>query len=142
MKASNGQGRGKEHGTVVLQAHRTDGVQIAPSEDFVLPSLTSLQFEILGVLSFASWSSGETVRDGLALVQLHKSLPSFYQAMSRLEKIKVIVGRPQEGRTESGRKISERHYKLTDLGKKAFENEYERAESRVARFQSVVRVAT
>ena len=57
----------------------------------VLPTLTHLQFLVLGVLR-ADEQPGRIVREALASYGVRRSGPAFYQLMARLERARLIEG--------------------------------------------------
>lgn len=83
-----------------------------------LPPLSSLQFLVLDALG-AVERSGREVRERLAEVGQRKSLPSFYQLMSRLEDAAFVSGsyRPLD---IDGQIVKERWYKITGAGLTAY----------------------
>jgi DNA-binding PadR family transcriptional regulator len=82
-----------------------------------LPPLSSLQFAVIDAIG-ASERSGREVRERLAALGQKKSLPAFYQLMSRLEEAGFVKGwyEPIE---VAGQQVKERRYKLTGSGIRA-----------------------
>ncbi len=85
----------------------------------MLPDLTHLQFLVLTAL-MGSERSGRCIREELAKQGVKKSLASFYQLMSRLEDAKMVTGR-YEHKTIDGYAVKERHYEVTGLGQRSWE---------------------
>ncbi len=83
-----------------------------------LPSLTHLQFLVIGLLLEAP-SAGRDLRSRLQEHGARKSGPAFYQLMSRLEDAELVDG-SYEQRVADGQKVRERHYRVTATGKTAW----------------------
>ena len=87
-----------------------------------LPTLTDLQFLVLGTLAGAELS-GEELRD-----RLHESrsirLAAFYRLMLRLEEAGLVEGR-YEAKTIDGHSIREKFYRITGQGISAFREKSE-----------------
>jgi DNA-binding PadR family transcriptional regulator len=78
-----------------------------------IPRVTHLQFLILDSLTPAS-RSGRELRATLAEHGARSSLPAFYQLMARLEEDGLVTGW-YESRPDGWK---ERHYELTDAGRR------------------------
>ncbi|MEO8678627.1 MAG: helix-turn-helix transcriptional regulator [Vicinamibacterales bacterium] len=79
-----------------------------------LPTLTHLQFLVLGVLRSTD-RPGRTVRQVLATYGVRRSAPAFYQLMARLERDGLVEGRYEQV-TVGDQAVTERHYHLTTDG--------------------------
>ena len=79
-----------------------------------LPTLTHLQFLVLGVLRTTD-QPGRVVRQVLASYGIRRSGPAFYQLMARLERDGLVEGR-YEQITIGDQAVTERHYHLTTDG--------------------------
>jgi DNA-binding PadR family transcriptional regulator len=79
-----------------------------------LPTLTHLQFLVLGVLSGGD-RPGRGIRDVLAHYGIRRTAPAFYQLMARLEKDKLVQGR-YEPVTVGDQTVTERWYTVTPAG--------------------------
>ena len=101
----------------------------------VLPTLTHLQFLVLGVLR-ADEQPGRIVREALASYGVRRSGPAFYQLMARLERAGLIEGW-YEQITVGDQAVTERRYRITQEGQKlwskaqSFYDEVARLSSRV-----------
>jgi len=101
----------------------------------VLPTLTHLQFLVLGVLR-ADEQPGRIVREALASYGVRRSGPAFYQLMARLERAQLIEGW-YEQITVGDQAVTERRYRITPEGRKlwskaqSFYDEVARLSSRV-----------
>ena len=101
----------------------------------VLPTLTHLQFLVLGVLR-ADEQPGRIVREALASYGVRRSGPAFYQLMARLERARLIDGW-YEQITVGDQAVTERRYRITPEGRKlwskaqSFYDEVARLSSRV-----------
>ena len=73
-----------------------------------LPSLTHLQFLVLGVLR-SEEQPGRVIRQALASYGVKRSGPAFYQLMARLEKAKLVEGWYDQN-------VTERRYRITPEG--------------------------
>jgi DNA-binding PadR family transcriptional regulator len=81
-----------------------------------LPSITHLQFLVLGVL-LAGEQPGRTIRDVIASFGLRRSAPAFYQMMARLERDGMVQGW-YEQITVGDQAVTERRYRITAAGSK------------------------
>jgi DNA-binding PadR family transcriptional regulator len=81
-----------------------------------IPRVTHLQFLILDSLASAS-RSGRELRATLAEHGARSSLPAFYQLMARLEEDGLVTGW-YEFRSVEDRCWKERHYEITDAGRR------------------------
>ena len=79
-----------------------------------LPSLTHLQFLVLGVLR-SEEQPGRVIRQALASYGVKRSGPAFYQLMARLEKAKLVEGW-YEQIAVGDQNVTERRYRLTPEG--------------------------
>ena len=101
----------------------------------VLPSLTHLQFLVLGVLR-ADEQPGRVVREALASYGVRRSGPAFYQLMARLERARLVEGW-YEQITVGDQAVTERRYRITPEGRRlwskaqGFYDEVARLSSRV-----------
>jgi DNA-binding PadR family transcriptional regulator len=84
-----------------------------------LPTLSHLQFQIIGVLKGGE-QSGQYVRDELAQQGVKRSGPGFYQLMARLEEGGFVKGRYEQLLID-GQAVKERRYKLTASGVRAWD---------------------
>src|SRR4051812_32108854 len=84
-----------------------------------IPDLTHLQFLVLSIIGAVA-RPGKHVRDKLAEEGERKSLPAFYQMMSRLEDAGFVKGESRRTEVE-GFPVTERWYKVTGKGLKAME---------------------
>lgn len=101
-----------------------------------LPSLTHLQFLVLGVLR-ADEQPGRVVRQALASHGVRRSGPAFYQLMARLERDGMVDGWYEQV-TVGDQAVTERRYRITPEGARL----WARAKSfydEVARLSSTVR---
>ena len=88
----------------------------------MLPSVTHLQYLVLDVIRGREWS-GREIRKSLKEHGISKSLPAFYQLMSRLEDSGFVEGRYVQ-RDEDGVMLTERFYRVTAEGSAAFAETY------------------
>ena len=101
----------------------------------VLPTLTHLQFLVLGVLR-ADEQPGRVVREALASYGVRRSGPAFYQLMARLERARLVEGW-YEQITVGDQAVTERRYRITSDGlrlwtkARGFYDEVARLSSRV-----------
>jgi len=79
-----------------------------------LPTLTHLQFLVLGVLR-TEQRPGRVVRHALATYGIRRSGPAFYQLMARLEKAKWVEGW-YEPVVVGDQTVTERRYRITPEG--------------------------
>ena len=79
-----------------------------------LPSLTHLQFLVLGVLRNDT-KPGRTVRKVLASYGVRRTGPAFYQLMARMEREALVEGW-YEQITVGDQAVTERHYRITADG--------------------------
>ena len=79
-----------------------------------LPSLTHLQFLVLGVLHTEE-QPGRVIRQALATYGVKRSGPAFYQLMARLEKAKLVEGW-YEQIAVGDQNVTERRYRITPEG--------------------------
>jgi DNA-binding PadR family transcriptional regulator len=84
-----------------------------------LPTLSHLQFQIIGILRGGE-RSGQEVRTELAEQDVKKSGPGFYQLMARLESSGFVSGRYDQLMVD-GQAVKERRYKVTASGVRAWE---------------------
>ncbi len=84
----------------------------------MLPSVTHLQFIILGLLNEGT-SSGKELREELRRAGVRHSGPSFYQIMARLEDAGLVTGAYKQREVES-HVVRERWYELTTPGLEAW----------------------
>lgn len=84
------------------------------------PVTTHQQFLVLSVVEGEPRMSGQRLREELERTfGLKKSLPSFYQLMSRLEAKELLVGE-YHTRIHKGRTLKTRHYSVTEAGRRAW----------------------
>lgn len=83
-----------------------------------LPSITHLQFLVLGLL-LRDPQPGRRLRRDLAARGIRRTAPAFYQMMSRLEEAGLVRGWYHQ-KIVDGQIIKERHYKLTASGAAAW----------------------
>jgi DNA-binding PadR family transcriptional regulator len=83
-----------------------------------LPSLTPLQFVVLGAL-LAGEHRGRVLRGELARHGVRRSAPAFYQMMARLEDAGWVEGAYTQEIVE-GQIIKERAYKITASGQRVW----------------------
>ena len=102
----------------------------------VLPTLTHLQFLVLGVLR-ADEQPGRIVREALASYGVRRSGPAFYQLMARLERARLVEGW-YEQITVGDQAVTERRYRITPEGQKLW-SKAQRFYDEVARLSSRVR---
>jgi DNA-binding PadR family transcriptional regulator len=79
-----------------------------------LPSLTHLQYLVLGVLR-RDPQPGRAVRQALSAYGIRRTGPAFYQLMARLEKDRLVDGW-YEQITVGDQAVTERHYRITPDG--------------------------
>ena len=79
-----------------------------------LPSLTHLQYLVLGVLK-ADEQPGRVIRQTLAAYGVKRSGPAFYQLMARLEKGRLVEGW-YEQLVVGDQSVTERRYRITPEG--------------------------
>lgn len=79
-----------------------------------LPSLTHLQFLVLGVLR-ADEQPGRVIRKVLASHGVRRSSPAFYQLMARLERAGLVDGWYEQV-TVGDQAVTERRYRITAEG--------------------------
>lgn len=85
-----------------------------------IPDVTPLQFLVLSIVG-ADPVPGKQVREQLARsFDKRMALPTFYDLMSRLEKLGFIEGW-YEQRIIAGQGIKERYYRITAQGSKVWE---------------------
>jgi DNA-binding PadR family transcriptional regulator len=101
-----------------------------------LPTLTHLQFLVLGVLR-AEDQPGRAVRQALAAYGVRRSGPAFYQLMARLERARLVEGW-YEQITVNDQAVTERRYRITPEGQKLWAKA-QRFYEDVARLSSRVR---
>ena len=100
-----------------------------------LPTLTHLQFLVLGVLR-TDEQPGRVLRRALASYGIRRSGPAFYQLMARLEKAKWVEGW-YEPVVVGDQTVTERRYRITPEGARVwtraqrFYDEVTRLSSRV-----------
>ena len=83
-----------------------------------LPSITHLQFLVLGLL-LREAGPGRRIRRELAAHRIRRTAPAFYQMMARLEEAGLVRGWYDQ-KIVDGQIIKERHYKLTASGAAAW----------------------
>jgi DNA-binding PadR family transcriptional regulator len=83
-----------------------------------LPTLTSLQFLILGAL-LGGEKSGRAIRQNLIDQGTRRTAPAFYQLMARLEDSRFVELR-YEKKTVQGQTVTENWYKITGVGARAW----------------------
>jgi DNA-binding PadR family transcriptional regulator len=81
-----------------------------------LPTLTHLQFLVLGVLR-SEEQPGRVLRQALAEYGVRRSAPAFYQLMSRLERAKLVEGWYDQV-TVRDQAVTERRYRITPEGQR------------------------
>jgi DNA-binding PadR family transcriptional regulator len=79
-----------------------------------LPTLTHLQFLVLGVLQ-AGDRPGRVLRQALAAYGVRRSGPAFYQLMARLERDELVEGWYEQV-SVGDQAVTERRYRLTPEG--------------------------
>ena len=79
-----------------------------------IPSLTHLQFLVLGLLHDGE-QPGRVLRETLAVHGARRTAPAFYQLMARLERDGLVEGR-YEQITVNGQAVTERRYAITPSG--------------------------
>ena len=82
-----------------------------------IPEITHLQFLVLRTIAGRPMP-GRELREKLGVEVAKKSLPAFYQMMSRLEDAGLVRG-SYETKVINGQRIQERWYQVTALGTKA-----------------------
>ena len=106
--------------------------------DKSLPSLTHLQFLVLGALRGAQ-QPGRAVRETLGSYGVRRTAPAFYQLMARLENAGLVEGWYEQV-TVGDQAVTERWYRVTAEGTR----EWARAQnfySEVARLSGKVRLS-
>ena len=83
-----------------------------------LPSITHLQFLVLGMLRDGP-HSGREIRAELARHRVRRTAPAFYQMMARLEDAGFVDGRYNQKVVEA-QLIKERHYCIRPAGLRAW----------------------
>ena len=81
-----------------------------------LPSLTHLQFLVLGVLR-TDEQSGRVIRQALHAYGIRRSGPAFYQLMARLERDRLVDGWYEQV-VAGDQSVTERRYRLRPAGAK------------------------
>ena len=100
-----------------------------------LPTLTHLQFLVLGILRTED-QPGRALRQILAQYGIRRTGPAFYQLMARLEKERLVQGR-YEPVTVGDQTVTERWYSITAPGQRrwqaaqAFYDQVSRAAARL-----------
>jgi DNA-binding PadR family transcriptional regulator len=89
----------------------------------VLPSLTHLQFLVLGLLRTGD-RPGRVVRHGLSAFGVRRSGPAFYQLMARLEREGLVEGWYAQV-TAGDQAVTERHYRITADGARQWARSHE-----------------
>jgi DNA-binding PadR family transcriptional regulator len=84
-----------------------------------LPSLTHLQFLVLGVLT-GDDRSGRTLREALGRHGVRRTAPAFYQLMARLERQRLVDGWYQPVAV-GDQAVTERWYRITAPGRRAWD---------------------
>jgi DNA-binding PadR family transcriptional regulator len=79
-----------------------------------LPSLSHLQFLVLGVLR-SEEQAGRTIRRALAAYGVRRSAPAFYQLMARLERAGLVEGWYEQV-VVGDQSVTERRYRITEDG--------------------------
>jgi hypothetical protein len=82
--------------------------------DRALPSLTHLQFLVLGALRGAH-QPGRALRETLATYGVRRTAPAFYQLMARLESAALVEGWYEQV-TVGDQAVTERWYRITSEG--------------------------
>lgn len=82
--------------------------------DAKLPSITHLQFLVLGVL-LDEERSGRAIREAIARFGVRRSGPAFYQIMARLERESLIEGW-YEQIVAGDQSVTERRYRIRRAG--------------------------
>ena len=80
----------------------------------VLPTLTHLQFLVLGILRTDD-QPGRVLRQALAAYGVRRSGPAFYQLMARLERARLVEGWYEQV-TVGDQAVTERRYRITPEG--------------------------
>jgi DNA-binding PadR family transcriptional regulator len=88
-----------------------------------LPTLTHLQFLVLGVLR-ADELPGRVVRRALASYGVRRTAPAFYQLMARLEAAGLVDGW-YEQTVVGDQAVTERRYRITAEGSRTWERTQE-----------------
>ena len=99
-----------------------------------LPAISHLQFLALGVL-FAREEPGRVIRETVARYGVRHTAAAFYQFMARLERDGYVTGW-YEQISVGDQLVTERRYRVTPSGKKAWTNArafYEVVAAQVAR---------
>ena len=84
-----------------------------------VPGLSHLQFLVIGVIRGRA-VPGREIRERLRDFGVRKSGPAFYQLMARLEDAELVEGSYHQEIVE-GQIIRERHYRVTALGSRSWE---------------------
>jgi DNA-binding PadR family transcriptional regulator len=79
-----------------------------------LPSLTHLQYVVLGVLQSAE-QPGRVLRQALASYGVRRTGPAFYQLMARMERAGLVEGWYEQVAV-GDQAVTERRYRLTREG--------------------------
>jgi DNA-binding PadR family transcriptional regulator len=82
-----------------------------------LPSITHLQFLVLGLLLGADEQPGRSLREALAAYGVRRSAPAFYQMMARLERDGLVEGW-YEQIAVGDQAVTERRYRIKAAGSK------------------------
>ena len=83
-----------------------------------IPDISHLQFLALAVL-LQGELPGRTVRTAIARYGVHRTAAAFYQFMARLERDGMVEGWYEQ--VEAGDQlVTERRYRITGAGKRAF----------------------
>ena len=85
----------------------------------MVPTLTHLQFKVLGLLLEGEATPGREVREGLRGAGGRQTGPAFYQMMARLEDAGLVEGSYRRDVVD-GQPIKERVYRLTPSGLRAW----------------------
>jgi hypothetical protein len=80
----------------------------------VLPTLTHLQFLVLGILRTDD-QPGRVLRQALAAYGVRRSGPAFYQLMARIERAKLVEGWYEQVMV-GDQTVTERRYRITREG--------------------------
>jgi DNA-binding PadR family transcriptional regulator len=83
-----------------------------------LPSITHLQFLVLGVL-IAGEQPGRSIRAAVAAFGVRRTGPAFYQMMARLERAGLVEGWYAQV-TAGDQSVTERRYRVTAAGSKVW----------------------
>ncbi len=85
-------------------------------QDRELPSLTHLQFLVLGVL-LTGEQSGRAIRRAIEEYGICRSAPAFYQMMARLERDGIVEGWYEQVKV-GDQAVTERRYRATPAASK------------------------